>query len=472
MAHVETVVAPEATTGSIWDREHAMLTIGLILTILGPAFEALAVANTMPATVRELGGIGLYGWAFSAFMLANLIGITIAGGEIDRLGPGKPYLVGMGLFAAGLLISGLAPTMEILIVGRTVQGLGGGFNSAIVYVIVARGYHSSAKARMLALVSTAWVVPGLIGPALAGLIVDFVGWRWVFLGILPLIVIAIVLTTPSLRRLGGDASKTRDQARTVTSIQLAFAAGVFLAGLGMSGALAVVVTLGGLAFTIFTLRRLLPPGTLRAAAGMPAAIATHGLLNLAFFGVDTFLPLGFTEVRGQTATITGLALTAATLTWTAGSWLLARIARTTSRRLIAAVGLVLIGVGIALFTATLDPRVPVAVGVIAWAIAGLGIGLSFTTLSLVTLENAPAGGEGVASSALQLANVLGVAIGAGIGGALVAQTNAGPVGAAQGILLQSAIMTGVVIIALLAVRGIPARPPQNAPDAAVGPTVP
>ncbi|HMO56284.1 MAG TPA: MFS transporter [Roseiflexaceae bacterium] len=145
MASEQASVAATAT-GSIWDREHAMLTIGLILTIIGPAFEALAVANTMPATVRDLGGIEYYGWAFSAFMLANMIGITIAGAEIDRLGPSRPFVIGMSLFGAGLLIAGLAPTMEIMIIGRAVQGFGAGFNSGVVYVVVARGFDGMGRA--------------------------------------------------------------------------------------------------------------------------------------------------------------------------------------------------------------------------------------------------------------------------------------------------------------------------------------
>ena len=470
MASEQASVAATAT-GSIWDREHAMLTIGLILTIIGPAFEALAVANTMPATVRDLGGIEYYGWAFSAFMLANMIGITIAGAEIDRLGPSRPFVIGMSLFGAGLLIAGLAPTMEIMIIGRAVQGFGAGFNSGVVYVVVARGYHASARAQMLAMVSTAWVVPGLIGPALAGVIVDFVGWRWVFLGLLPMIILAVVLTLPQLRRLGGDDSKPRDLSRGMMSIQLAVGAGLLLTGLGTANlVLAVLMTVGGAVLTFIMLRRLMPRGTLIAAAGMPAAIATHGLLNLAFFGVDTYLPLGITEIRGQTATIAGLALTAATLMWTTGSWLLARISGRISRRKITATGLVLIGIGIALFTLTIDPAIPIWLAIVSWAIAGLGIGLSFTTLTLVTLENAPAGGEGVASAALQLANVLGVALGAGIGGVIVSQASAGPGGAGQGIVLQSLLMLGVIALSLVAVRGLPARPKET--TTAVDPVAP
>src|ERR671932_2844840 len=132
-------IMPPSVVPSIWDYRRRWLTIGLVLTVVGAAFEALAVATILPITVRELGGLPLYGWAFSAFMLTNLIGITIAGGEADRLGPVRPFVVGVELFVIGLSVSGLAPTMPVLIAGRSVQGLGAGFISSISYLAIARG---------------------------------------------------------------------------------------------------------------------------------------------------------------------------------------------------------------------------------------------------------------------------------------------------------------------------------------------
>ena len=144
------------------------LTIGLILTVAAVAFEALAVATILPAVVADLGGLNLYGWAFSAFFLTQLVGIVVAGLLADERGPGAPFVIGILLFAAGLLIGGLAPTMPVLIAGRALQGLGGGAISAIAYVGIGRGYPEAVKPRMLALLSTAWVVPGLVGPGLSG----------------------------------------------------------------------------------------------------------------------------------------------------------------------------------------------------------------------------------------------------------------------------------------------------------------
>jgi MFS family permease len=204
------------------------------------------------------------------------------------------------------------------------------------------------------------------------------------------------------------------------------------------------------------LRQLVPAGTLRAKAGLPAAIATHGLLNLAFFGVDAFVPLAITNGRGQSATVAGLALTAATICWTAGSWVQAHFAARQSRRLVASVGLALIGVGIVGSAAALSPATPLMLALVAWGVAGLGMGLAFSTMSLVVLETAPAGQEGAASSALQLANTLGVALGAGLGGAIIGNAEQGGV-SISGLVTHDLLMLGVTGLALFVAQRLPAR---------------
>src|SRR5262249_4889248 len=165
------------------------------------AFEALAVATILPAVVADLGGLDLYGWAFSAFLLTQLVGIVIAGLLADERGPALSFVLGVAFFAARLLVGGLAPSMLALIGGRALQGLGGGAISSTAYVAIGRGYPEYVKPRMLALLSTAWVVPGLIGPGIAGLMTETLGWRLVFLGLAPLPLLAFLLALPALRRM-------------------------------------------------------------------------------------------------------------------------------------------------------------------------------------------------------------------------------------------------------------------------------
>ena len=182
----------------LWSPKRRALTGGLVLTITLVAFEALAVSTVMPIVANELGDQALYGWVFTAFFLGSLIGIAVVGGALDRGGLGRPFAIGLGLFAVGLLIGGLAPSMAVLVVARFIQGLGAGAIPPIAYVAIGRSLPEHLRPRMFATLSTAWVLPGVIGPALAGVVGEFLGWRYVFLGLLPLIAVAGLLTIRSV----------------------------------------------------------------------------------------------------------------------------------------------------------------------------------------------------------------------------------------------------------------------------------
>src|ERR1700728_2454143 len=118
--------APASLAGGIWAPAQRPLTVGLVLAVTFVAFEALAVATILPTVGRQLGDLRLYGWVFSAFLLASLIGIVLAGTLADRVPLGRPMLAGLALFALGLVIGGTAPDMLVLVAGRAVQGLGAG----------------------------------------------------------------------------------------------------------------------------------------------------------------------------------------------------------------------------------------------------------------------------------------------------------------------------------------------------------
>ena len=449
--------APERS--SVWGATYRSVTVGLLLIITGAAFETLAVATIMPTIERELGQVELYGWVFSAFFLTKLVSIALTGAEVDRLGPAVPFTIGVLCFVAGLLVGGLAQSMPMLIAGRTLQGLGAGAISAVSYSAIARVYPESLKPRMLALNSTAWIIPGIIGPGIAGVIASFVSWRWVFLALVPIPLIALFMALPALQRLKNPEAGTHSLGRAILSTMLAIGAGTFLAGLSMPLMWAVPMLVTGGILTIVALHRLTPPGTLRASPGIGAAIACMGMLSLTFFGADTFVPLTLSTIRGQTPIIIALVLTSATITWTIGSWILDRLAPRVSRRRIVGIGLSMVALSIALFALTLWPAFPILLSIIAWALCGLGIGLCYTTLSLIVLELAPAGREGVSTSALQLTDNLGTAIGAGVGGAIVASF--GKAALPQALGTQFALMTLLCILALPIAWRLPGVPERR-----------
>src|ERR1700758_2343100 len=203
---VRTSTTAASPAGGIWAPARRPLTVGLVLAVTFVAFETLAVATILPVVGRHLGDLRLYGWVFSAFLLASLIGIVLAGTLADRVPLGRPMLAGLGLFALGLVVGGTAPDMVVLVAGRAVQGLGAGVVPAVAYVAISRCYPEQSRPRMFAVLSTAWRVPGLAGPGIAALVPEAVGWRWVFLGLIPLVVAAGVLVVLALRNVPPPAS--------------------------------------------------------------------------------------------------------------------------------------------------------------------------------------------------------------------------------------------------------------------------
>jgi MFS family permease len=389
----------------------------LIVTLV--AFESMAVATVMPLVEQDLGDLWLYGWVFSAFFLGNLVGVVVAGSAADRMRPAIPFGIGLALFSIGLVIGGSASSMPMLVGGRLLQGLGAGAMPAISYVCIGRGYRPESRARMFALMSSAWVIPSVAGPALAGVIGATVGWRWVFLGLLPLCGVIGLIALLGVRTVGAP-EEVAGPSNVLLAVRVAAGAGILLAGLGSrSILLAASLLVLGLVILIPAFRRLTPTGTLAARPGLPATVLVRGLLGFGFFAADAYVPFAITTERGLPATVGGLALTAATFTWTIASWIQARwVDRTGPRRLVVA-GLLIIGGGSLSLLAVLVPAIPAWIGIVSWAVGGFGIGLAYAPLSLVTLAVAPAGEEGRATAGLQLSDMLGTALGTGVAGALV-----------------------------------------------------
>jgi MFS family permease len=463
---------PRSESAGLWSPGHRALTVGLVLTITLVASEALAVATIMPIVAAELaaGDRALYGWVFSGFFLGSLLGIVGAGVMIDRGSLTRPYLIGLGLFCIGLLVGGLAPTMPILVVGRVLQGLGAGAIPAVAYVAIGRALPERLRARMFATLSTAWVLPGVLGPFVAAVVAEAFHWRLVFLGLLPLIAIAAVMAGPAIAAIPASAAAQGEhdvavdtRRRLPLAILLTIGAGLTIAGLTdarLWPGLPLVVA--GIAITLPAFRSLTPPGTLRAARGMPAAVLLRGILTFAFFCADAYVALALEDTRGTSAVEAGIALTAATLAWTSGAWTQARFIGRIGPRPLVTLGFVTLGIGLLAFTAVLSPSVPIIVGIVAWAVAGLGMGFSYSPLSLTVLRLAPLEAQGASTAGLQLSDVLGTALGTGVGGALIAIAHRE--GAEDWVGLAAAFGVGVIAAAIG--FGLAHRLPGPAPSGA------
>lgn len=429
--------AEAAATSGVFARERRALTTGIVLAIMAFAAEGMGVVPALPTAVRELNGLPLFGWVFSAFMLAWLVG-TIAGGQLaDRHGPRRPMALGLSGFGGGLLLAASAHGMAQFLAGRLLQGFGGGAMMAAAYVAVARGYPDALRARMMALISSMWILPAIVGPAASGFLVEHAGWRVVIAGVTPLLVIIALLALPAMRALAVTQPASAEGAsRTLAALRLALGAGLVLGapdlrphGLGWA-----LLSVGlGLVLFLPSLRRLLPAGTLLARPGLPAGILSRGLLGFAFFGSEAFVPLTAIELHGATPTQAGLALTAGALGWTGASWLRDRLESTggdPKRVRYVGLGCLLLALGIAAVATVLVAPLPlwlvprgfsplwlVPVG---WALGGAGIGTAYNAGSLICIAYAPAGREGEVSGQLQLTEALGTAVGTGLGGILLA----------------------------------------------------
>jgi MFS family permease len=444
---------PDLThSASLWRPPLRRLTLGITLVVVAGAFEALAVATVLPITLRELGGLSYYGWTFSAFQLSNVVGISV-GRDSDRFGLARSFSIGCVLLCGGLTISGFAPAMPVIVVGRLLQGFGAGVLYTVSYAAVARAYATELQPRMLATLSSAWVIPGLVGPGLAGVIAEQLSWRWVFLGLVPLTLLAAALARPALRALPPTAASERTRS-IAPALQLGAAAAAVLIGAELDDVLLRVLLIAlGAAGAVRALGRLLPRGTLTARPGLPAAVATMGLTTFAFFGTEAFVPLALSRVRHAPIWIGGLSLTTAALTWTAGAWLQVRLTGRVPRTTIIGNGLRVLALGLSCTLALLSPSLPPVAACAAWGIAGFGMGLAFTTTSAAILETAEPGEAGLASASLQLAQVIGAALSTGLAGAIVAAKFAGdpPV---RGIAIVDGVMIGAVLLALWTTGGI------------------
>ncbi|MFZ4669937.1 MAG: MFS transporter [Microthrixaceae bacterium] len=410
------------------------------------ATEAMAISTVMPLVESDLGDIWLYGWAFSAFFLGDLIGIVVGGRAADRVHPVGPLLVGLGVFTVGLVVGGLAPSMAVLVAGRFLQGVGAGVVPAVAYVCVARGFDVADRPRVFAIMSTAWVVPSLVAPLLASAVATTVGWRWVFLGLVPVTIAAGVLAAVSLRGLESSSPGGHEPTPLARVVLLVVGAAMLLSGLGGDSVwTAVPLVVGGLVLGVPALRALVPAGTFRAAVGLPAAVLIRGVLTCSFFAANAYLSLAVTSVRGASTLFAGVVLASASFTWTAGAWAQARLmASWGPARLVRMAGIVLV-VGLVLMVPSLLDIVPLWLWVIASCVAGLGIGLGYAPLSSVALAEAEPGREGVASSSLQLTDVLGMALGTGIGGVVVSTGDR--LGAATGPTL-AVVFAGSAVVGL------------------------
>lgn len=416
---VMTATTAQART-SLLSRPLRALTVGAVALVSLGAFEAVAVATAMPTVAVALDGLAAYALAFGLPLAGSVVGMVLSGTWSDTRGPAGAMRVGVAAFVLGLLVAGLAQAMPVLAVGRAVQGIGSGMFTVALFVVVARVVVPALRPRLFGVFAAAWVLPAVVGPPLAGLLVETVGWRSVFLSAAVLAVPAALLVEPALRGLDEQVSGPKgDPSRVLWAVVAAAgAAGLYQAG-QLSGPPALVLGAAALVAVAVAGPRMLPAGTLRARRGLPAVVALRGLASAAFFGAEAFLPLLLSRERGLSPTLAGVALTIAAFAWWSGSWYQGRD-NAPSRTALLRIGTACIALGVLVAGTIVAPFVPVAVALAGWAVAGLGMGMTYPTLSVLTLELSPPAEQGAGVSALQIADALFATVVLAVSGALFA----------------------------------------------------
>lgn len=410
------------TTPGLLGQDYRAITLGMVTVVSLIAFESLAVATIMPDIAESLGGMSVYALAFGIVFAASGVGMIWAGSWADQRGPAAPLAYGIGAFALGLLLAGLAPDMTAFLLGRVVQGLGSGLVSVALYVVIGHVYPLALRPRVFAAVSASWVIPSLVGPAISALILQHAGWRWVFLGVPLLALPATWLLRPAFRITVNTPTPPRQNTRT----RLSWAIGATLCVCLLPGSTAPmtgmssVLTGAALIGLFLFASKLLPYGTFGVRAGVPAVIALRALAAAAYFGTEVFVPLMLAQERVLAPLWVGVILTIGAIGYSAGSWFqgAASTSPTGASRL--RLGMTLIGCGVAAVALSLPTVTPLGIGIAGWFAAGFGMGMVYPILAARVLELSDPQQRGGNSAALQLANALAIAAMLAVGSVLYA----------------------------------------------------
>jgi EmrB/QacA subfamily drug resistance transporter len=390
---------------------------GIMLVIFLFAIDSTIVSTSMPTIVAKLGGLELYSWVFSIYMLTSALTTPIFGKLADLYNRRNLMLVGIGIFVVGSTLCGAAPNMELMILFRAIQGLGGGAIYALAFIIVGIIYPADKRAKMQGIISSIWGLSSILGPLAGGIIVENWSWRWIFFVNLPVTAAASALIVLGLKETETITQRLKldllGSATLLVALMLLFYALSHSAHARqpLNAELAVLFALAVLLLVIFLIieRRaeepIIPLDLFRVRL-FRTCTAVAALASMGVFGAVSYLPLYVQGVLGLTASRAGLVLLVLSLGWTAGSLLAGRWINRLGYRFVAAVGMALLALGYSLF---IFPKSVLGIGAVVLSAIFIGIGMGFANLTtLVAAQTAVWTHRiGVATSTLMLFRTFG-----------------------------------------------------------------
>ncbi|MFE0810996.1 MFS transporter [Streptomyces sp. NPDC058794] len=425
---------PTPPAETVLSRTYRALSIGIVSVVVLIAFEATAVGTAMPVAARELDGVSLYAFAFSGYFTTSLFGMVLSGQWSDRRGPLAPLTSGIAAFAAGLVLSGTAGAMWLFILGRAVQGLGGGLVIVALYVVVGRAYPERLRPAIMAAFAAGWVVPSIVGPLASGAVTEHLGWRWVFVGIPALVVLPLALALPQIRSRasapvggGADAPGSFDRRRIRLALAISLGAGLLQYAAQDLRWPSLLPGAVGVALLVPAVLGLLPRGTYRAVRGLPSVVLLRGVAAGSFIAAESFVPLMLVTQRGLSPTLAGLSLAAGGATWAAGSWIQSRPRLEPHRERLMTLGMALVAAAIATAPSVLIDAVPAWTVAVAWGFGCFGMGLVISSTSVLLLKLSAPEEAGTNSAALQISDGLSNVVLLSVGGAAFAALGGGTV---------------------------------------------
>ncbi|BCI53636.1 MFS transporter [Mycolicibacterium litorale] len=415
--------------------------------------------SLMPSAVADIGGQRFYAWVTTVYLVASVIAATLVHPLLMRLGARWAYLSGLSVFAVGSLGCALAPTMELLLVGRTVQGAAGGLLAGLGYAVINTALPSGLWTRASALVSAMWGVGTLVGPSAGGLFAQFGSWRWAF-GVLVALTVAMAVLVPFV--LPGRSATARIDAPRLRiplwSLLLLGAAALLVSTAGIPHdvrATAALLAAGAAVVAVFVFvdRRaavaVLPPSTF-GAGPLKWIYATLGLLMAATM-VDMYVPLFGQRLAGMAPVVAGFFGAVLSVGWTGGEISSASLRRTqVITRTVGAAPLVMaagLTVGMVSLRDEMSPGWA-ALWALGLLVTGTGIGVAWPHLSAWAMSRVDDPAEGpAAAAAINTVQLICGAFGAGLAGVVVNLTDAGDATAARCLFAGFAGFVAVGVIA-------------------------
>ena len=401
-----------------------IITAGIILSLFLASMEGTVVATAMPSIVAQLGGLSIYSWVFSIYMLASTTTVPIYGKVSDILGRKKVYAFSMVLFLLGSILCGLANSMETLILFRAIQGLGAGGIIPMALTAIGELYSVEQRAKMQGLISSVWGISSVIGPLIGGFLVDQISWHWVFFinlipGSLAILIVWFVW-------IDQESSKSKyvklDIPGTVLLTIAVLALLLGLTGLENPGSfwflvVAVVFFIVLIKVEYQSIDPILPLQLFGNRLFLVAFL--HGILaGWAMFGSLSYIPLFVQAVIGTSATVAGISLTPMSLIWTLASIFGGRLIIKTNYRFLAIVGMVLLVIGSYLMT-TISVGTSIYAVMFYTSLMGFGMGFTIPIFMIVVQTSVARNVLGTATSTIQFSRSIGGTIGVGVLGVML-----------------------------------------------------